>query len=169
MAQLPGILVLRLLVRTASLWLGIGLLVGFPAEAGANASKTARLIKVLPHYLDKEGRHTINPSLFDRDAYQYELRQDPELRSGLRFDVQWRTWSRSPGALTIKLELRGSKAPAPSPVVVSVPVTRRSGYSQWDRLPLGPEDYARLGELMAWRVTLWRGDELLAEQKSFLW
>jgi hypothetical protein len=31
------------------------------------------------------------------------------------------------------------------------------------------DEYKKLGELVAWRVTLWDGDKLLAEQKSFLW
>jgi hypothetical protein len=39
----------------------------------------------------------------------------------------------------------------------------------WDSLTLGGADYKNLGSLIAWRATLWRGDELLAEQKSFLW
>jgi hypothetical protein len=31
------------------------------------------------------------------------------------------------------------------------------------------ENYKNFGELVAWRVTLWAGDQLLGEQKSFLW
>ena len=34
---------------------------------------------------------------------------------------------------------------------------------------LSGEEYQKLGELSAWRATLWEGDRLLAEQKSFLW
>ena len=45
---------------------------------------------MLPHYLDKEGRHTLSPSLYERDAYQAILRQNPEKRGGMRFDVQWK-------------------------------------------------------------------------------
>ena len=29
--------------------------------------------------------------------------------------------------------------------------------------------YHELGELIAWKATLWDGSKLLAEQKSFLW
>ena len=32
----------------------------------------------------------------------------------------------------------------------------------------GP-DYATFGELIAWRLTFWDGDQQVAEQKSFLW
>jgi hypothetical protein len=141
-------------------------------SATAADRKTARLIKVLPHYLDSEGRHSVNPSLFDRDVYQFELRHDPERRSGLRFDVLWRTWSPGKGdqtPLTLKIELRGSRAPAQDPIVIDTPVKRGRRYSQWTKVRLPDESYQALGELVAWRVTLWRDDQLLAEQKSFLW
>ena len=36
------------------------------------------------------------------------------------------------------------------------------------RLRLGENSY-NLGDLIAWRATLWNGEILLAEQKSFLW
>jgi hypothetical protein len=29
--------------------------------------------------------------------------------------------------------------------------------------------YKQFGEVTAWRVSLWSGDQLLGEQKSFLW
>ena len=49
-----------------------------------------KVIKVLPHLLDQAGRHSLSPSLFERDAYQAELRKHPEKVSGLRYDVRWR-------------------------------------------------------------------------------
>ena len=48
----------------------------------------ARVVKVLPHFLDLQGRHTLSPSLFERDAYQALLRKNPGQRSAVRFDVQ---------------------------------------------------------------------------------
>ena len=54
---------------------------------------TGRVIKVLPHFLDLKGRHSLSPSLYDRDAYQAQLRQHPEQRSALRFDVHWKAKS----------------------------------------------------------------------------
>src|SRR5687767_7610829 len=48
----------------------------------------ASLKKVLPHYVDNQGRHMLAPSLYERDAYQAHLRRNPELRAGLQFDVQ---------------------------------------------------------------------------------
>lgn len=155
-----------------------GLLAAVPALAVASPGNAAtpakprppaRILKVLPHFLDLEGRHTVNPSLFDRDAYQFELRQNPALRGGLRFDVLWRTTPTRPGAFTLKLELRGSKAPEQSPVILTTRAFARGGFSQWTRVPVRGNNYEALGELLAWRVTLWREEEQLAEQTSFLW
>jgi len=130
----------------------------------------ARILKVLPHFLDRQGRHTVNPSLFDRDAYQFELRQNPQLRSGMRFDVLWKGLRGTPSAvLKIKAELRGSKATAQNPVVVSQQVFAASDFSQWTRMPILGADYANLGELLSWRVSLWKDEELVGEQTSFLW
>ncbi len=131
--------------------------------------QTGRIIKVLPHYLDRRGRHTLTPSLWDRDAYQFELRNNPELRGGLRFDVQWRTTPEAPRGITLRLELRGAHATAQEPVIVVARAERKSTYAQWTKIRLSDEQYAELGELLSWRVTLWQGDNLLAEQKSFLW
>ena len=139
------------------------------AHAASKRKPPTRILKVLPHFLDLEGRHTVNPSLFDRDAYQFELRQNPALRSGMRFDVLWKTPPRQPGAFNLKLELRGSKAPEQTPVVITTRAFSRGGFSQWTRVPVVGADYAALGELLGWRVTLWRDEELLAEQRSFLW
>ncbi|MGE4179285.1 MAG: hypothetical protein AB7J34_05620 [Limisphaerales bacterium] len=147
-----------------------------PAPAAAKSRKagsvanTARVLKVLPHFLDLQGRHTVNPSLFDRDAYQFELRRHPELRSGLRFDVLWKGLRGTPSAvLMLRVEMRGSKAPAQDPVVVTQRVFASGNYSQWTRLPVVGPDYEKLGELRAWRVSLWNAEELVAEQTSFLW
>lgn len=139
------------------------------ATSPARTKPTAQVLKVLPHFLDLEGRHTINPSHFDRDAYQFELRRNPSQCSGMRFDVLWRTRPARPAALRLKLELRGSKASAQNPVILTARAFARGGFSQWTRVPLLGADYAALGELLSWRVSLWQDDQELAELHSFLW
>src|SRR5437868_1687400 len=77
---------------------------------GASLSVEAansRIIKVLPHFLDLQGRHTLSPSLFDRDAYQAVLRQHPEQRSALRFDIEWKGKGSGDSSLKIRAEVRG--------------------------------------------------------------
>src|SRR5437879_2502906 len=70
----------------------------------AGAGKGA---KVLPHCLDLQGRHMLYPSLYERDANQAVLREHPEKRSGIRFDVEWRTRGAIWEPLTLRVELRG--------------------------------------------------------------
>ena len=139
--------------------------------AGATAAGAAsgKVVKVLPHFLDLQGRHTLSPSLFDRDAYQAQLRRHPEQRSGMRFDILWRGRSATVKSATLRLELRGTvKGNLPSQLALETPV-QITGISRWSALKLDGEAYRNFGEVTAWRVTLWNGTELVGEQKSFLW
>jgi hypothetical protein len=43
------------------------------------------------------------------------------------------------------------------------------GLNKWTPLVLNGAPYEQLGEIIAWRVSLWDGEKLLADQKSFLW
>jgi hypothetical protein len=128
---------------------------------------SAKVLKVLPHYLDLEGRHSLSPSLYERDAYQAKLRQDPLLRSALRFDIQWK----ASGYKDLKLvvELRGMKAKQPTTRRLESPLTKHHLFGTWSSATLGGEDYKSFGELSAWRATLWSGDQIVSEQQSFLW
>ena len=134
------------------------------------APATGRVMKVLPHYLDLKGRHTLSPSLYERDAYQAQLRQHPEQRSALRFDVQWKAKGADTTQLKLRIELRGVvKGNLPKQLLLEQPVKRGKWFSTWSALTLGGVEYKQFGELTAWRVTLWDGERLLGEQKSFLW
>ena len=148
---------LKLLVLVAAL----GVLAS-PARAA-----TARLVKVLPHFVDQQGRIALNPSLYERDAYQAHLRTHPEERAGLRFDVQWR--SRDTSRLRLRIELRGNRGRDGTTAVVEEEVKYRGIFTTWSRASLTGDAYKKFGELSAWRATLWDGDKMIAEQKSFLW
>lgn len=145
-------------------------LVLFLAMTLSGVAATGKVVKVLPHFLDLQGRHALSPSLYDRDAYQAELRKHPEKRSGVRFDVQWRARSAIKGeAATLRVELRGTaKGDVPTETVLEMPV-QITGTGHWAKLTLDGEAYQKFGEITAWRVTLWAGDTMIGEQKSFLW
>ncbi|HAV63551.1 MAG TPA: hypothetical protein DCY13_14440 [Verrucomicrobiales bacterium] len=148
--------------RAFQILLGL-LLAGAVAQAADQ-----RVIKVLPHLLDKEGRHARSPSLFDRDAYQVWLRDNPDEQSGVRYDVQGR--AATPGEYVLKLELLGRVVqgrPLRQTIEEKVGSTRRS--SRWSAIEFSGEEYKKFGQVVAWRVTLWRGDEMVARQQSFLW
>lgn len=142
------------------LWLG--------ASMSLDAA-TAKILKVLPHFVDSEGRHSLSPSLYERDAYQAFLRNNPRHRSGLRFDIQWKAGPSTAAHLTLRMELRGSKAPLEQSLVLEQIVKPKRLFSRWSALTLSKEAYEKFGDLSAWRTTLWDGDQPLAELKSFLW
>src|SRR5439155_11369429 len=84
-------------------------LVSFGVVAAIHAADavTGRIVKVLPFFLDLQGRDALSPSLFDRDAYQALLREQTNQISGLRFDVLWKAAKAPEEKIKIAVELRG--------------------------------------------------------------
>lgn len=129
----------------------------------------AKILKVLPHFLDQKGRHSLSPSLFERDAYQAHLRTHPDQISGLRFDVQWKANKTGKKKLRMKLELRGSKAGSKTITIEEAVQFKGRLFTAWARVPLAKKEFDSLGGVNAWRATLWDGETQLSELKSFLW
>ena len=130
----------------------------------AKKSSGTGIIKVLPHYLDNEGQHTDGPTLLHRDVYQRELRSNPSLVHGVRYDVNWR----GGGEVILRLELRSSKDKSKS-MQVEKKVDQGRVRSQWTPILIEAKTYRSFGQPEAWRVSLWRGEEMLDDQVSFLW
>jgi len=147
------------------LLLGAALCLAPKAAVGAEG----RVMKVLPHLLDLEGRQSLSPSLFERDAYQSLLRRNPALVSGVRFDVQWKASKSTTGKLRLRLEVIGSKGTSTKPSSFELALAPSGAFGTWSAITLDKDVYKQTGEAAAWRVTLWDGDRLLAEQKSFVW
>lgn len=147
----------------------IVLLLGSLVAVPAAETSTGRVLKVLPLFLDAQGRDALTPSLYDRDAYQVQLRAHPEQRSALRVDVLWKASRSGDDKLKLRVELRGvSTNSLPRQITLEQEVT--PGYfRRWTSLMLGGDDYRNFGEITAWRTTLWSGSQMLGEQKSFLW
>ena len=141
----------------------VWLVLAFACSASA---ESAKVIKVLPHFLDLKGRNTVNPSLFDRDAYQQDLRTTPTNRSALRFDIQWK--ARGYDELTLRIDLKGMKGKEPTQTNLQQRVAPGT-FSKWTGLTLKGEDYQNFGDLISWRTTLLNGTNVVAEQNSFLW
>ena len=150
--------------RPAVRWPRLTVLIILAFAALVNA-QSDRIVKVLPHFLDAKGRSSINPSLFDRDAYQKQLRENPAQRSALRFDVQWKA-SYYP-ELILRVEAKGARGLG---TLITLEQTIKPGLmSQWTALKLSGKEYESFGELISWRATLVQGTNIVAEQKSFLW
>ena len=140
----------------------LAIILGFACAGGA---APARIMKVLPHLLDRDGRYSLSPSLYERDAYQALLRKSPEKCAGIRFDVRWK--AQAGNRVKLRIDIRGSTTA--EPLVLEQIVRRNHWYDRWTSLTLANESYQKVGEVIAWRATLWEGDKLLAERKSFLW
>jgi len=134
----------------------------------AASAATGKVIKVLPQFLDLKGRAALSPSLYDRDAYQAYLRTHATNISSMRFVVQWKAHGASD--LKLRVEARGvAQGGLPPNLVLEQPVKPGILFHRWTYLPVSGEDYKRIGEVTAWRATLWDGDKMIGEQKSFLW
>jgi hypothetical protein len=145
--------------------LSLNLLLGSVAMAAEG-----RVLKVLPQFLDLKGHASISPSLYDRDAYQALLRRNPGKRSTIRYVVQWKAKAPAGDPLKLRVEMRGTvKGDLPKQTSLEVPVHPPRWFSGWTNLTLSESAYKSFGEVTAWRVTLWDGDKMLSEQKSFLW
>lgn len=127
-----------------------------------------RIVKVLPHYVDLEGRHALSPSLFERDAYQVILKANPAKCGGLQFDVRWKA-RKAPGRqLALRLEMVTTQHPRGRPLVVEspLPAGRKGG---WARVQVDAATLRSAGDMIAWRVSLVEGGQALGSQQSFLW
>jgi hypothetical protein len=130
----------------------------------------AHILKVLPTFLDERGRKAISPSLYERDAYQADLRRHPERVTGLRFDVNWKARGIDPTRLKLRIEMRTADRPAEGgPLRIEAPVSGRGTRRRWSSVTLGGDSYRRSGVVLAWRAVLLDGEQVVAEQRSFLW
>ena len=142
----------------------LGSLPAFAADA-----VTGKVVKVLPFFLDQQGRNARSPSLFDRDAYQFYLRDHTNEISAVRYDVQWKTAKSAGEKLNLRVELRGvGETGLPKNKILEAEVTPKT-FGNWTTFTLGGDELKNFGSVVAWRATLWHGDQMLSEQKSFLW
>lgn len=148
-------------------WIKLLLLVSLLlAGTTVHAGDSGKVLKVLPQYLDLKGRASLSPSLYDRDAYQAKLRANPALRSGIIFHVRWQTEK----DLTLRVEARGIvRNKQRSEVTLEQAVHKHGGFGNWTKHTITGEDFKKLETLTAWRVSLWDGQQMVSEYKSFLW
>jgi len=128
-----------------------------------------RVLKTLPLFLDLKGRDSVSPSLFDRDAYQFYLRQHTNEISAIRYDVLWKASNAQNAKLKLRIELQGVGTNGlPRQAVLEKEVAQKF-FRSWTSFTLDGGDYKNFSAVNAWRTTLWSGDKMIGEQKSFLW
>jgi len=139
-----------------------------PAVTAATES-SGKVLKVLPEFFDQKGRNAIAPSLYDRDAFQANLRKKPAQRSTIGFFVNWKVKKVDLSKLKLRVEMRSVFGNVVKNKTIEENLKKKGWFTTWTTLKVPEEEYKKFGELIAWRVTLWEGDKLLSEQKSFLW
>jgi hypothetical protein len=145
------------------------LLLGSLSAAFASNVATGRIVKVLPLLLDAKSQDAISPSLYDRDAYQAYLREHTNEISAVRYDILWKASNVGDTKLKLRIELHGVDTNnLPHQITLERTVTPKF-FSHWTSLKLEGADYKNFGAISCWRATLWSGDQMLGEQKSFLW
>jgi hypothetical protein len=128
-----------------------------------------KVIKTLPELLDARGRDTLAPSLFERDAYQAWLRKNPTNQAGLSLAVQWKAGGVDWSKVKLRAELRGVLGNTLHTRILEMPAKKTGWFSNWTEFKIEGTDFLQFGQLVAWRVTLWEGDNQLGAQQSFLW
>ena len=150
-------------------WIFLTLVMFFLGSVGTLQAGSVKIFKVLPHYLDKEGRHTLSPSPFERDRYQAILKADPEKCSTMRFDIQWRNTLKDFQNIRLKIELRGSNLRSKPIEFTEEFAVNKSIWSKWSKIKVPEEVFEKLHNVSAWRVSIWDGEEMICEYQSFLW
>jgi hypothetical protein len=98
------------------------------------------------------------------------LRQNPQKRSGMLYEVHWKAKGKVSAPLRLQLEVRGmAEGNLPRQFVLKKAVRSGGWFGHWTGLVLSGQQCKELGEVTAWRVSLWEGERLLGEQESFLW
>jgi hypothetical protein len=119
--------------------------------------------------MDKKGRRSLSPSLYERDAYQFFLRKHPLLRTGLSFEVNWKAKDVDWDKIKLRAEVRGMRNDTLRTFTFEQPAKKNRHFSTWSEFKITGDTYKKIGELVAWRLSLWEGDRELGHQESFLW
>jgi len=134
-----------------------------------DAATKGQVLKVLPLLLNLQGHDALSPSLFDRDAYQFYLLQHTNEISGVRYDVEWKAAGVTTKYVDVIVELRAVAGDGSPKLKILAQAERPHHFGHWTSLYLNGADYKNLGSVVAWRASLWSGDQLLGQQQSFLW
>ena len=142
---------------------------GFLLSTAVTWAADGKVCKVLPQFLDKQGRQSLSPSLYERDAYQFYLRKHSALRTTLQVAVQYRAKGSDWQKLKLRAELRGLLTNSVETLSLEEPVKKSGFFANWAYFSITGDEFKKFGELVAWRVSLWDGDRQVSEQESFLW
>jgi hypothetical protein len=74
------------------------------------------------------------------------------------------------GELTLKLELLGRvEEGRANRKTIELKITPKRSRARWSELSFTGDEFKSFGPIVAWRVSIWQGETMLAHQQSFLW
>jgi hypothetical protein len=150
-------------------WMAGATLLGYMVLTQPGWGSDGKVCKVLPQFIDQKGRRSLEPSLYERDAYQFYLRRHPAQISGLAVEVQWKArgvdWTKT----RLRAELRGLLTNSVQTNTLEMPIKKSGPFAGWAEFKITGSKFKEFGEMIAWRVSLWEGNRQLSEQESFLW
>ncbi len=144
--------------------------VGLLLSAALARADTGKVCKVLPQLLDLKGRTALEPSLYERDAYQFYLHRHASLCSGLRLVVEWKARHVDFQKVKLRAEMRGLLTNSVETITLEQPLKKGGGFfGSWANFDITGNQYKKFGQLIAWRITILEGDKPLGKLESFLW
>ena len=157
--------------KTGLLLLGITVLLATGCTTENPVSRGGfAVLKVNRTLLDPLGHETdVVGNLKGEAVYQYALRHDPNRQTGARFHIKWKSPKRAE-RIRLVLELQGlSTTNESTRATLTANQPDMDGWAEWTTVDITGEQFKKLGEIMAWRVTLYSGDRVMAEQPSANW
>ena len=101
----------------------------------------------------------------NKRLYGAVTKEEKELRKGHFYTVSWRELS---GARPVKIVFEYRQQTTGAKVKRKSRVMSPSGEGKTE-FEITGEDYYRNGRVLAWRMTLYDGDEVVSQKQSFLW
>jgi hypothetical protein len=141
------------------------------ARGDQTSSQGYDVLKVNHELIDVQGNTQEDiGDLVNRARYQDRLESSGQF-TGIRFFVHWKAPSTELHNLIVKIEAHGLDAGSgrEATEVLKKSYSDLPGFSGWTTLDLANDLFKKFGKLMAWRVSLWHGNELKASRQSFTW
>lgn len=128
------------------------------------------VLKVNRNLYDQFGYETeLVGDLKGEAVYQYELRHAPDKQFGCRFHIKWKA-PRGTAQARLVLDVRGLNKNNET-VLDQFTVTRSlvEDWAEWSTIDINGPQFKRLGTIMAWRVSIYNRDRVMAELPSGNW
>ena len=102
-------------------------------------------------------------------VYQYDLRHNAQRQFGARFHIKWKAPRGAP-SIRLVLDVRGLNTRNETTLDKFIEnYTRMEDWAEWTTISITGDRFKHLGTIMAWRVSIYSGDRVMAELPSADW